>query len=259
MNVELLTEETSSFDARDLVVENITHPKLEIPSHVDYRSEMPPVWDQGRDGPCSAYTAAAIKSWQELKDYDLTEDLSKYFIYNIRPNKPVKGMTPRMTMQLLRLYGIPTRESYRRYRRNDINELPTWLLLEAKNHIIKGYARVMTIEGLKKSIYKNGPAYAAMPVFNDSGEFWKPKSGGSMLGGHAVAIVGYNKKGFIIRNSWGKNWGDNGHAIYPYEDWGAHFEIWTIIDEKSGALEPRPPKKRSAVGKFLAKIFGSKK
>lgn len=38
-------------------------------------------------------------------------------------------------------------------------------------------------------------------------------------GGHAFVIVGYNDKGFWIQNSWGKNWGDNGVALWSYEDW----------------------------------------
>ena len=36
-------------------------------------------------------------------------------------------------------------------------------------------------------------------------------------GGHAVTIVGYNDKGFIIKNSWGKNWGMNGYATISYD------------------------------------------
>jgi hypothetical protein len=31
-------------------------------------------------------------------------------------------------------------------------------------------------------------------------------------GGHAVAVVGYTRTGFIIRNSWGTSWGDKGYA-----------------------------------------------
>ena len=38
-------------------------------------------------------------------------------------------------------------------------------------------------------------------------------------GGHAFVIVGYNDKGFWIQNSWGKDWGDNGVALWTYEDW----------------------------------------
>jgi hypothetical protein len=44
-------------------------------------------------------------------------------------------------------------------------------------------------------------------------------------GGHAFAIVGYNKNGFIVQNSWGTNWGSEGFAVWLYEDW-----ISSIID-----------------------------
>jgi hypothetical protein len=46
-----------------------------------------------------------------------------------------------------------------------------------------------------------------------------------------MAVVGYNSKGFIIRNSWGEHWDDNGYCLYPYEDWGCHDEIWTVVNE----------------------------
>ncbi len=35
--------------------------------------------------------------------------------------------------------------------------------------------------------------------------------------GHAVTIVGYNKDGFIIKNSWGVNWADRGYAVISYD------------------------------------------
>ena len=38
-------------------------------------------------------------------------------------------------------------------------------------------------------------------------------------GGHAFVIIGYNRDGFIIQNSWGKNWGSGGRAVLSYEDW----------------------------------------
>jgi C1A family cysteine protease len=31
-----------------------------------------------------------------------------------------------------------------------------------------------------------------------------------VYGGHAVAIVGYDKDWFLIRNSWGEDWGEKG-------------------------------------------------
>ncbi len=35
-------------------------------------------------------------------------------------------------------------------------------------------------------------------------------------GGHCVTIVGYNKNGFIIKNSWGISWADGGYATVSY-------------------------------------------
>ena len=35
--------------------------------------------------------------------------------------------------------------------------------------------------------------------------------------GHAVAIVGYTKNHFIIRNSWGAEYGENGYAYASNE------------------------------------------
>lgn len=34
---------------------------------------------------------------------------------------------------------------------------------------------------------------------------------------HTCAIIGFNSHGFIIRNSWGSNWGDNGTALLTLE------------------------------------------
>lgn len=42
---------------------------------------------------------------------------------------------------------------------------------------------------------------------------------GSPDGGHAFAIVGYNRDGFIVHNSWGAAWGKGGLAVLRYSDW----------------------------------------
>src|SRR5262249_43422960 len=50
---------------------------------------------------------------------------------------------------------------------------------------------------------------------------------GDADGGHAIAIVGYCREGFIIQNSWGKGWGAGGFALLPYEDFLIHAtDVW---------------------------------
>jgi hypothetical protein len=46
-------------------------------------------------------------------------------------------------------------------------------------------------------------------------------------GGHAFAIVGYTREGFIIQNSWGTTWGTRGLAVLTYEDWAENaMDCW---------------------------------
>lgn len=45
------------------------------------------------------------------------------------------------------------------------------------------------------------------------------RKAGPADGGHAFAIIGYNRDGFLIQNSWGSAWGTHGRAILDYEDW----------------------------------------
>ncbi|WP_084501860.1 C1 family peptidase [Nocardia xishanensis] len=59
----------------------------------------------------------------------------------------------------------------------------------------------------------------------DNGGFLEEFRAGTERGGHAVAIVGYLPSGhFIVRNSWGTAWGDNGFAYAsPHYIQGAFF------------------------------------
>jgi len=48
-------------------------------------------------------------------------------------------------------------------------------------------------------------------------------------GGHAFALVGYDKKGFWVQNSWGETWGDGGTALWTYEDWYENLvDAWVL-------------------------------
>ncbi|ANO51155.1 C1 family peptidase [Woeseia oceani] len=48
-------------------------------------------------------------------------------------------------------------------------------------------------------------------------------------GAHAFSIVGYNKSGFWVQNSWGRKWGQDGTALWLYEDWQHHLlDAWVL-------------------------------
>jgi C1A family cysteine protease len=60
-----------------------------------------------------------------------------------------------------------------------------------------------------------------------------PSPNEQLLGGHAVLAVGYDdsQRRFIIRNSWGKDWGMQGYFTIPYAyllDDNLADDFWTI-------------------------------
>ncbi len=48
-------------------------------------------------------------------------------------------------------------------------------------------------------------------------------------GRHAFIIIGYDRDGFIVQNSWGANWKDKGCAHWSYDDWAANIiDQWVL-------------------------------
>jgi len=74
------------------------------------------------------------------------------------------------------------------------------------------------VGAIQSEIMKNGPVEAAFSVYED---FLAYKSGvyqhvsGSMLGGHAVKILGWGTENgtpyWLVANSWNEDWGDKGY------------------------------------------------
>jgi C1A family cysteine protease len=86
---------------------------------------------------------------------------------------------------------------------------------------------------LKGYIYNHGPVYTS--IYAGNGDAWQTEFGGydgsytlyypgTALPNHAVLIVGWDDDlshaggmgGWIVKNSWGTNWGDNGYFYIAY-------------------------------------------
>ena len=235
-------ERPSPQDSRDWMAESI-YPAtrdLSLPKTLDLRPYLPLPRNQGSRGTCAAFSASAIKEYQEYKDYGFSGNMSPEYIYHFRKTVPGEGMFGRNVMKILSQNGVCTERQlpYRRPVNKDdkVDELEDFseeLLAQGRKHVIKNYAQVNTIEGLKTALYQNGPCYISFPVYSHRPELWRSSPGEKGSGGHAMSVVGYNEDGFIIRNSWGWNWNGNGYVIYPYEEFGVHWEIWTLIDDES--------------------------
>ena len=191
---------------------------------------MKRVRNQGDVGSCVAMSAAAMKEYQEYLDTGESRQMSPMFVYNTRKNYPDSGMFLRDAMKILQKQGICLEKEcpYSQQKPSDVSEAAC---ISALNYRIKSYARIYTMLELKNSLRENGPALICFPVYRQFGRIWEKS--GTCNGYHCMTVVGWNKNGFEIRNSWGVIWDFDGHITYPYDDWGAHTEIWTSVDSES--------------------------
>jgi len=229
----------SPFDPRDWKAKAIFK-EIILPEIVDYRDHLFPVRDQGNQGSCAAMAGAAMKEWQEVIDYKLNEYMSPQFIYNNREDITEEGMYMRDLMEILKEKGDCIERMFP-YGSNGKPSIEVFM--NASLFKISNYAAVNTIEEFKTALFLNGPCIIAIPVYNYTERMWFKRESDSFLGGHALCVVGYNKEGFIIRNSWSEEWGQKGYCIMSYEDFGLQYEVWTCIDAKSvdPPLPPIPP------------------
>jgi hypothetical protein len=68
-------------------------------------------------------------------------------------------------------------------------------------------------DGFKSSLYEDGPSYWRYDVYSDFYNYWDQgdpgevyvNSGGGLLGGHAVLLIGWDdaKQAYLCKNSWG--------------------------------------------------------
>merc|ERR1711998_139830 len=242
MDQYILNISISPLDLRDYIYES----NSDIPLTYDLRDFLLPIRDQGKQGSCYAQASSTMKEYQEFLDYSSKEYMSPQFIYNQRDNlyddnpDNDSGMYGRNVMKILKNIGVCYEKSYPYGTLETKDQISNEIYQEAALHKIKNYAVIYSFHNLKSSIVQNGPCLITFPVYNYGMEMWKPEyDNQTFKGGHAMTVVGFTEDSFIIRNSWGTNFGDQGYCYYKFEDWGMHWELWTTVDEKTIFPEPK--------------------
>lgn len=111
---------------------------------------------------------------------------------------------------------------------------------DAAQHKISAYHRVTGIDGVQTALSQGSPVVTGIQVYESfesdmvasTGIVPAPESGEQGLGGHAVLIVGYDtpKQWFIVRNSWGANWGVQGYFYLPFSVFSKVVaDMWTGV------------------------------
>ena len=203
--------------------------KATLPGSVDLRSKINIMYDQGQLGSC---TANALCYSYKLNDP--TFQPSRLFLYyNERALDgdilDDAGSTLTQGINALIKYGVCSEAIWPYNIAKFTNKPPTNAFTEGLLHQVVSASRVLqTADSMKGCLYSGQPFVLGILVYSsfqtqqvaNTGYVPMPNTlRERLLGGHAIICVGYNdtKKVWIMKNSWGSNWGDNGYFYLPYD------------------------------------------
>jgi len=235
---------------------------------VDLRQWCSPVEDQGRLGSCTAHAGVGIIEYYERKSFGRHIDASRLFLYKVTRNLMKMGGDTgahlRSTIGAMVLFGVPPEEywSYTDSLQDFDKEPPAFCYSFAQNYkTIKYYrhdppsaAPESILTRIKTYLVVGHPAmfgftvYSSIEQASDSGQIPFPSLRDRIEGGHAVVAVGYDDRlkirnrfggdgttgALLIRNSWGKGWGEDGYGWLPYEYIlrGLAEDFWSVLKKE---------------------------
>jgi C1A family cysteine protease len=239
-------------DHRDFMYSAVAPTIARLPKKVDLRPKCPPVENQGQLGSCTANALIGALEFLELKGGALFVDLSRLFVYyNERLIEGTvdqdSGAFLRDGIKSLAKQGVCPEKEWP-YRITAFRKKPiATCYADARKHEITSYHRINTTDEMRNCLAEGFPFVFGFTVYSSfesaavarSGVLNMPTRNERVVGGHAVVAVGYDdtQRRFIIRNSWGTDWGQKGYFTMPYEYLGSRNlsdDFWTIRATKAG-------------------------
>lgn len=237
-----------------------------IPLKADLRKWCSPIENQQNVGSCTAHAVAGVVEYFENKSFGKYLDASRLFLYKVTRNllhfTGDTGAFLRSALGALVLFGMPPEEFWP-YNTERFDEEPdAFCYAFAQNYKCISYFRhdpsnISTKDvliSIKKYLVAGIPSVFGFTVYqsirqvSSDGYIPFPSQNEKMLGGHAVAAVGYDdnveienpfsgestKGAILIRNSWGEGWGDKGYGWLPYEYvlQGIALDWWSILKQE---------------------------
>ena len=213
---------------------------------VDLRKWASPVEQQGNIGGCFANALVGLLELQDTKNGKFKDKSRLFNFYNTHAiagtlGKDI-GATIRDTMKAAQKFGICDEVMWPYDTNKCWIKPPPQCYTQALGYKITAYKYIPSgnVDAAKGFIDQGYPIEMGMDLFKQftnsemalNGLLRMPGSGEKTIGGHAVAVVGFDdvKQRFMVRNSWGQNWGDHGYFYMPYDYYRDYtWDAWVVV------------------------------
>lgn len=208
-------------------------PEANLPSAVDLRPWMTKVEDQGALGSCTSNALVGAVEYLAAREHGARVDLSRLFVYfnqrlwdgYVREDV---GASVSDGVRVLATLGVPTERSWPYLRGVFAVQPPEPIYAEAARYRITDWWSIPIDAGAMRACLAGGFPIVFGTRVTES--FMRvPRSGvvpmpsahdrdDARHGRHALLLVGYDdsRRHFVVRNSWGDDWGDLGYCYMPY-------------------------------------------
>lgn len=204
-----------------------------LPQSVDLRPGMPPVYDQGDSGSCTANAIAAAFDFEHNRQGKGFLTPSRLFVYyNERDmegdTNSDSGAMIRDGIKSIANWGVCPESEWQ----FDLTKLTVKPDAQCYADALKNqaltYRRINPdLRSMLYCLAYGFPFVFGISVYESfqsdavavSGIVPMPGTDEEQLGGHAMLAVGFDqtKRAFLVRNSWGTDWALAGYCWIPYE------------------------------------------
>jgi len=241
-------------DARDLTFDAPAAVLEGLPTRVDLRRDgLVPMVDRRGLGSAVVDAVAGVFVYLRRK-HRVAPDFvpSRLFLYyevRVRAGTvPVDaGGSLRDAMKVLRIRGACPASGWPDDVARFAERPPDAAYREAARHRVAEYRRVpQSLIQLKGCLAAGAPFAFGFSVYESfegeavrsTGKVPVPSASERLVAGHAAVAVGYDddQQRFIVRNSWGIEWGDRGDCYLPYaylSNGGLAADFWTLTASKA--------------------------